>query len=184
MVAGEDDFFVAAGAGQGFQFLPQGFHHPVRRGYRILAASNQQQVPVLEPVGVLDKAPLPGMLDAVLPQIFETAYMEDRRNLSEHFFQLCVGDMFQSCLMVIGAEGHGAFEKGQVPGGIEHCVASVGMTCQEDVLPVDTIGFGHVFPGPAGQDNGILDAVGKGINPFAAPGTPMVGTDHHTAHPT
>ena len=76
MVAGKDHFFVVSGTGQGFQFLPQRFHHPFRRGHCIPAASDQQQVPILEPMGVLDEAPLPGMLDAVLPQVFEPSHME------------------------------------------------------------------------------------------------------------
>lgn len=57
------------------------------------------------------------------------------------------------------------------------------MAYQEDVGRIDGVGFGHLFPGPPGQGHCVFDAVGEGIGTFAAPGSPVVGADHHTAHP-
>lgn len=85
--------------------------------------------------------------------------------------------------MVVGTEGHGTPEKGQGPGGVQHRVPSVGMAHQEDIGRIDGIGFGYFFPGPPGQGHCVFDAVREGIGPFAAPGSPVVGTDHYTAHP-
>ena len=76
MVRVQEHFFVMAFGGQGFQLSPQGFNHPVGRRHRIPAAADEQQVPVLEPVGTGYEAPFAGVLDAVLPQVFKAPYVE------------------------------------------------------------------------------------------------------------